>query len=130
MPLVHLVIGLALVQFLYFAFAVGKARETWKVPAPATTGNEVFERYFRVQMNTLELLVVFLPASVLFAQYLSSYIAAALGVVYLIGRFVYFSSYVKEPKSRSLGYGLSVLPVMVLLGGALVGAIRAAVLTL
>jgi uncharacterized MAPEG superfamily protein len=130
MPLVHLVIGLALAQFLFFLFAVGKARETYKVPAPATTGNEVFERYFRVQMNTLELLVILVPSILLFGQYFGAYLAAALGVVYLIGRFVYFSSYVKEPKSRSLGYGVSVLPIMVLLVGAIIGAIRAAMLTL
>jgi glutathione S-transferase len=130
MPLVHLVIGLALAQFLFFLFAVGKARETYKVPAPATTGNLIFERYFRVQMNTLELLVIFVPSILLFGQYFGAYIAAALGVLYLIGRFVYFRSYVKEPKSRSLGYGVSVLPIMVLLVGAIIGAIRAAMLTL
>jgi glutathione S-transferase len=130
MPLVHLVIGLALAQFLFFLFAVGKARESYKVPAPATTGNEIFERYFRVQMNTLELLVLFVPSILLFGQYISPLIAAALGVLYLIGRFVYFSSYVKEPKSRSLGYGLSALPIMVLLAGAIIGSIRAAMLTL
>lgn len=130
MPLVHIVIGLALAQFLFFCFAVGKARGTYKVAAPATTGNEMFERYFRVQMNTLELLIIFLPSIVLFGQYCGSYIAAALGVIYLIGRMIYFMSYVKDPKSRSAGYGLSALPVMVLLAGAIIGAIRAAVLTL
>ena len=130
MPLVHIVLGLALAQFLFFCFAVGKARGTYKVSAPATTGNEMFERYFRVQMNTLELLVIFLPSLVLFAQYSGAYIAAALGVIYLIGRTIYFLSYVKDPKSRSMGYGLSALPVMVLLAGAIIGAIRAAILTL
>jgi len=130
MPLVQLVIGLALVQFFFFLFAVGKARETYKVAAPATTGNEVFERYFRVQMNTLELLVVFIPAISIFSQYFGSYLGAGLGVVYLLGRIVYFTSYVKDPKSRSMGYGLSVLPIMILVVGAIVGAIRAAVLTL
>jgi glutathione S-transferase len=130
MPLIHIVVGLALAQFVFFCFAVGKARATYKVPAPATTGNEMFERYFRVQMNTLELLVVFVPSIVLFGQYFGSYLGTALGVVYLIGRLIYFTSYVKDPKSRSLGYGLSALPVFVLLGGAIFGAIRAAVLTL
>lgn len=130
MPLVHLVIGLALVQFLFFLFAVGRARETYKVAAPATTGNEIFERYFRVQMNTLELLVIFVPAVLLFGQYFGEYLAAGLGGVYLIGRLVYFTSYVKDPRSRSLGYGLSALPVMILLAGAVIGAIRAVVLTL
>ena len=130
MPLVHIVVGLALAQFLFFCFAVGKARGTYKVAAPATTGNEMFERYFRVQMNTLELLVVFLPSILLSAQYFGAYLATALGVIYLIGRMIYFTSYVKDPKSRSMGYGLSILPVVVLLVGAIIGAVRAAVLTL
>jgi glutathione S-transferase len=126
MPLVQLVIALALAQFFFFLFAVGKARATYKVAAPATTGNEVFERYFRVQMNTLELLVMFVPAIIMFAQFFGAYLAAALGVVYLIGRFIYFTTYVKDPKSRSAGYGLSALPIMIFIVGALVGAIRAA----
>ena len=130
MPLVHIVVVLALVQFLFFCFAVGKARGTYKVAAPATTGNEMFERYFRVQMNTLELLVIFVPAILIFGQYLGAYVAVALGVVYLVGRLIYFTSYVKDPKSRSMGYGLSALPVMILLAGSIFGAIRAAVMTL
>jgi glutathione S-transferase len=130
MPLVHIVVGLALAQFLFFCFAVGRARGTYKVAAPATTGNEMFERYFRVQMNTLELLVIFVPSILLCGQYFGSYLATALGVIYLIGRMIYFTSYVKDPKSRSMGYGLSALPVIVLLVGAIVGAIRAAVITL
>lgn len=130
MPLVHIVVGLALVQFLFFCFAVGKARGTYKVAAPATTGNEMFERYFRVQMNTLELLVIFVPSILIFGQYFGAYTAVALGVIYLVGRLIYFTSYVKDPKSRSMGYGLSALPVMILLAGSLFGAIRAAVMTL
>ncbi len=130
MPLVHLVIALALVQFFFFLFAVGKARGTYKVTAPATTGNEVFERYFRVQMNTLELLVMFVPSILIFAQYFGSYSAAALGAIYLVGRLVYFTSYVKEPKSRGVGFALSIGPILVMIAGAIVGAIRAAVLTL
>jgi glutathione S-transferase len=130
MPLVHLVIGLALAQFFFFLMAVGKARGTYKVPAPATTGNDIFERYFRVQMNTLELLVIFVPSIILFGAYVSAYIAAALGFIYLIGRLIYFTSYVKDPKTRSLGYGLSALPVIVLVAGGIIGAIRAAVLTM
>jgi glutathione S-transferase len=130
MPLIHLVVGLALVQFLFFCFAVGRARGTYKVAAPATTGNEMFERYFRVQMNTLELLIIFVPSILIFGQYFGAYVAVALGGIYLIGRLVYFTSYVKDPKSRSMGYGLSALPVMILLAGSIFGAIRAAVMTL
>jgi hypothetical protein len=130
MPLVQLVIGLALAQFFFFLYAVGKARMTYKVVAPATTGNEIFERYFRVQMNTLELLVMFVPSILLFAQFFGGYLAAALGVLYLVGRLIYFTSYVKEPRSRSLGYGLSALPIMIFIAGTIFGAIRAAVMRL
>src|SRR4051794_32728633 len=107
MPYVHIVIGLALLQFFYFSMLVGKARGKYNVPAPAVTGNEIFERYFRVHMNTLELLVIFIPSILIFGQYLSPYVAAGIGVIYLIGRMMYVSAYVKDPKSRSAGFGLS-----------------------
>ncbi len=125
MALVQLVIVLALVQFFAFAVAVGKARETYGVVAPATTGHEIFERYYRVQMNTLELLVLLIPALWLFARDLSPATAAGLGALYLIGRGVYFVSYVKDPKTRSLGFALSSGPIVLLLLGALFGAARA-----
>jgi uncharacterized membrane protein YecN with MAPEG domain len=125
MPYVHLVVGLALAEFLLFAVLVTKARIRYEVPAPAITGNEFFERYFRVHMNTLEQLVVFLPAILIFAHYLSPYIAAALGLVFIIGRLVYLQGYVKDPKKREFGFILSVLPNAILLGGAIYGALRA-----
>ena len=125
MPYVHIVIGLALVQFLFFAVGVTRARVRYKVPAPATTGNEMFERYFRVQMNTLEQLVVFIPSILIFGQYLSPYLAAAIGAVFLIGRLVYQFAYVKDPKKREAGFLLSVIPTVILLIGAIFGAARA-----
>jgi len=82
----------------------------------------MFERYFRVQMNTLELLILFIPAIWIFGFYLSADAAAGLGAVYLIGRIIYFMAYVRNPKNRSLGYGLSAGPVVVLVIGALIGA--------
>jgi glutathione S-transferase len=126
MPYVHIVICLALVEFLYFAIAVSKARGRYNVPAPAMAGNEIFERHMRVQMNTLEQLIVFIPSIVLFGQYLSPYLAAALGVVFLIGRLVYFFAYVKDPKKRETGFILSFAPTVILLGGGIFGAARAA----
>jgi glutathione S-transferase len=122
MIFVHLVIGIALLEFLFFILAVGKARKTYNVVAPATTGNEIFERYFRVQMNTLELLIVFIPSITLFARYANPNIAAGLGVLFIIGRAWYFRSYVRDPRSRSAGYGLSFLPTVILLVGGLIGA--------
>jgi glutathione S-transferase len=123
MAWVLIVIVLALVQFYAFGIIVGRARVRHGVPAPATTGNPVFERYFRVQMNTLEQLVGFLPALWLFAQFVDPHWAAALGTVYLIGRQIYFLSYVKDPKSRSLGFALTALPTFIMLAGVLYEAV-------
>lgn len=127
MALVNLIVALALVQFFAFATAVGMAREKYQVAAPATTGNEVFERYFRVQMNTLELLVMLVPAIWMFGFYVSAKVAAGLGALYLIGRVIYFFSYVRDPRKRSLGFGLSAGPVAVLVIGALIGAAAGAI---
>jgi glutathione S-transferase len=125
MKYVALVGLLALLQYVFFGMAVGHARGKYGVQAPAIGGHEVFERYFRVQQNTLELLVVLLPALWLFALYVSAPWAALLGAVYLVGRVLYFVGYVRDPARRELGFGLSMVPVLVLLIGALVGAAMA-----
>jgi glutathione S-transferase len=122
MDLVTVILVLALLQYIAFAMLVGGARGKYGVKAPATTGHEVFERYFRVQQNTLELLVVFVPAIWLFGQYVSTLWAAILGLVYLVGRVVYLKSYVADPAKRSAGFGLSFLPIAVMLIGVLIGA--------
>jgi uncharacterized MAPEG superfamily protein len=125
MEFVAIVTVLALLQYIYFAVLVGQARGKFGVNGPAVTGHPVFERYFRVQMNTLELLVAFLPALWLFAQYISPLWAAILGAIYLVGRFLYLRAYVADPAKRGLGFGLSMLPTLVLLLGGLVGAVLA-----
>ena len=124
MAYVLLVVSLALLQFVWFGIEVGRARAKYNCPAPATTGNEIFERTFRVQMNTLEQLVVFLPSIFLFAQQVSATWAAGLGVVYLVGRTLFFFSYVRDPKSRGLGFMLTMTPNLVMVIGTLVAAVR------
>lgn len=125
MEFVAIVTVLALLQYIYFGVLVGQARGKFGVNGPAVTGHPVFERYFRVQMNTLELLVAFLPALWLFAQYISPMWAAILGAVYLVGRFLYLRAYVADPAKRGLGFGLSMLPTLALLLGGLAGAVLA-----
>jgi glutathione S-transferase len=124
MAYVDIVTALALLQFIVFGFKVGQARERLGIKAPAITGNETFERQFRVQQNTLEQLVIFLPGLYLFSHYFSPTAAAGLGVVYLIGREVYAAAYVKDPAKRSAGFGLTALPCVILLLGGLFGAVR------
>lgn len=123
MHLVALVGLLALLQYLVFGALVGRARGKYGVKAPAVTGHEVFERYFRVQQNTLELLVAFLPALWLFALYVSATWAVGLGAVYLVGRVLFLRGYVADPSKREIGFGLSFLPILVLVVGALIGVL-------
>jgi hypothetical protein len=125
MPYVHIVTALAVLQFIVFGFKVGAARERYGVKAPAVTGNETFERLFRIQMNTLEQLIVLLPGLYLYARYFSPFVAAALGVVYLLGRELYAFTYVRDPAKRSVGYGMTFLPMVILIVGGLIGAVRA-----
>jgi len=125
MSLVHLVVALALAEFLLFGWAVGQARVRYNVPAPATTGNPTFERYFRVQMNTLEQLVIFVPSLVMFAHYWGPLVAAALGALFIIGRAIYFYGYTRAPDKRHTGFMMSAVPNLALLVGAVAGAIHA-----
>ena len=121
MDLTALIILLALAQYVYFTLRVGAGRARYGVDAPKTAGDERFERLYRVQMNTLEQLVVFVPSMLLFASYVNANGAALAGVVFILGRQLYASEYVREPKSRGPGMGITLLANAVLLVGALVG---------
>lgn len=123
MNFVDIIAMLALLQYLMFGSLVGRARGTYGVKAPAVTGHEQFERVYRVQMNTLELLVVFLPALYVAARYWPAPFVAGVGAVYLVGRVVYWRAYVAAPASRGLGFLLSVGPVFTLLIVALGAAV-------
>jgi uncharacterized MAPEG superfamily protein len=125
MSLVAVVIALALLEFVVFGMLVGRARARYGVKAPAITGHEVFERYFRVHYNTMELLVVFVPAMWIFGLYVSPRWGAVLGSVYLVGRILYLRGYVADPAKREFGFGMSVAPIFVLLIGGLLGAAKA-----
>ena len=125
MPYVAIVTVLALLQFFWFGWQVGVARTKYNIAAPAVSGNEMFERVFRVHMNTQEQLVVFLPALWIFAGYISPLWAAVLGAVFIVGRALYARTYVKDPKSRSPGFAMTALPILALLVGILIWAVWA-----
>jgi glutathione S-transferase len=118
MAYVTAIVMLALVQYFYFSIEVGRARGRFGVAAPATSGNEEFERYFRVQQNTLEQLIMFIPAIYATAYYGNPLYAA--GVVFLVGRMLFFRSYVKDPASRTVGFLLSMVPSLGMVLAALI----------
>ncbi len=123
MQYVELVAILAVAQYLTFGVLAGQARRTSGLKAPAVIGHPGFERMYRVQMNTLETLVAFLPALYIAAQYWPAYIVAGLGVVYLIGRLLYWRAYVSDPAKRALGFMLSMFPTIALCVLAMVGIV-------
>ncbi len=125
MNLVDLVALLALVQLFVFSVLVGRARGRYQVKAPAVTGHEMFERAYRVQMNTLEIMVLFVPALYLAARHWSPAYAALAGAVYLVGRSVYAVAYLRSPDRRGLGFALSVVPVLVMIIASFIGVLRA-----
>ena len=119
MEYVAIVTILVLIQYLWFGTEVGIMRGRHGVNAPAITGAPEFERMFRVQQNTMEQLVVFVPALWLYATYVSATWAAGLGLVFIAARFVYRYSYVRDPAARSLGFTAGFLVTVVLLVGRL-----------
>ena len=123
MNYIQIIALLAVLQFFVFGILVGRARVRYGVKAPAVTGNEHFERAFRVQMNTLEQLVGFLPALLIAGQYWTQALVAGLGLVWLIGRLIYRQSYVTDPAKSQIGFLLTVIPTVILLGLGLVGAV-------
>ena len=115
LPLTSLVTLGAIILFFFMGLRVAKTRGTFNVPAPATSGDPIFERHFRVQMNTLEWLAMFLPALWLGAVWHSDVVAAGLGLVWIVGRIIYMVAYVADPKTRSLGFVVQMLATLSLI---------------
>jgi glutathione S-transferase len=124
MPYVELVAALAILQYLHFGALTGRARRDSGLKAPAVTGHDGFERMYRVQMNTLETMVAFLPALFLAARHWPGFVVASLGVVYLVGRHLYWRGYVSStPSKRGTGFMLSIIPTGILLALAIIGSV-------
>ena len=113
-----LVTLLAVLVYFYSSILVSRARGKFGVKLPATSGNADFERVFRVHMNTLEFMPVFLPSLWLFAIYISDGIAAAIGLVWVIGRVLYVFGYARAVKDRSRGFAIQALAAIALWVGA------------
>ena len=116
-----------LALLLYFAtfMNVGRARGKYGVKAPSKTGNEHFERAYRIQMNTLEQMAFFLPSMWLYALLLNDIGAAVGGVIWVFGRAIYALAYAKNPSSRGLGYMISFISAVGLFLGAAYGVVKA-----
>lgn len=113
-----------LILYLVLIVNVGRARSTYKVSPPQTSGNPDFERVFRVQQNTSEQLILFLPSLWLFSLFVSPIWGAVIGAVWIVGRILYAWGYYQAAEKRLIGFAISSSSIMVLLVGAIVGIIR------
>jgi glutathione S-transferase len=120
-----LVTGLALLLYLVLVINVSRARGRYKVAAPAIAGDPGFDRAFRVQQNTLEQIVVFLPSLWLFSAFVSLLWSAAIGFLWILARIYYAWSYYRDAGKRGPGFGVSTICTVVLLLGSIVGMLRA-----
>ena len=122
----ELVTLLALLEYSILGVMVGRARVKYGIEAPATTGNPEFERYFRVHVNTLESLIVFLPAVWIFAYAVNYHIGVALGVLFIIARIIYANGYLNAPANRAPGaLATGIINVILVLGSVIWIVVRA-----
>jgi len=124
MPRYSAIVTVLAVAFYFFiATRVGAARQKFGVKLPAIAGHPDFERVFRVHMNTLEWMPIFLPLLWLCAIYLSDIGAAALGLVWIVGRILYFSGYTQAVEKRRPGFFIQSMACALLLIGAIAGIV-------
>jgi glutathione S-transferase len=116
--LVPLIVLLTVLLNFWTMAMVGRARGRTGIKAPAVTGHPDFERAYRVQMNTLEQTVVFLPALYLCQMYFRTDVAVVLGFVWLVGRLIFAIAYLQDAAKRGPGF----LVAMAAFGGLLIGA--------
>lgn len=119
-PLTGLVTIITLIVYFWMAFKVGKARAAFGVPAPRMDGPDDFLRVLRVQGNTAENLLLFLPSIWLFALTVGDIWAAAIGIFYPVGRVLYARGYYAEALKRSTGFTVGLASTVILLLGSLI----------
>ena len=117
---------LALLEYSILGVMVGRARQTYGIVAPATTGNPDFERYNRVHVNTLEALIVFLPAVWIFSLSVNYHTGVLLGLLFVIARIVYAAGYISAASKRSTGaMATGIINVILVVGGLIALTIKA-----
>jgi glutathione S-transferase len=124
MPTYTAIVTLLAVAFYFFlATRVAVARGKLGVKLPATTGNPDFERIFRAHVNMLEWMPTFLVPLWLCAIYLNDAAAAVLGLVWIVGRALYFTGYSRAVEKRLPGFFVQSTVCLLLFIGAAAGIV-------
>lgn len=124
LPLTSIVTLLVVLLMFVTGLNVGRARGRYGIKAPAVTGHELFERAYRIQMNTLETAASMLPALWLYAAFVGDWGAGAMGAIWVIARVWYAVAYQKDPATRGQAFGLAALASVGLWLGALWGIVE------
>lgn len=125
-PLAGIVTVITLFIYLWMAVQVGKSRSKHDVPAPQNTGPDEFLRVLRVHENTVEGLLLFLPALWMFALTFGDLWAGLIGIFYPLGRVIYAKGYYQAADKRSRGFMIGLISTSILLIGSLIGLILSA----
>ena len=123
--LTALVTLLAIVISIGTALLVARVRTVTGIQPPAMSGDPRIERALRVQGNTMESFMMFLPALWLAALYFQGWVPPIIGLVWCLGRVIYAAGYVKAAERRHLGFGISMLSVIALIVLAVIGIVGA-----
>ncbi|HVP83162.1 MAG TPA: MAPEG family protein [Rhizomicrobium sp.] len=117
---------LAILLYTFMMIRVGQMRGKHGVTAPATTGHPEFERAFRIHYNTLESLTVFMALLWLATIYfhMLPWLPALVGLIWVIGRFLYMTGYMADPSKRGTGFTIATLSQLALLIIAVIGIVQ------
>jgi len=124
LPLTSLATLLAVALMLWTSIIVGKARVKYEIKAPATSGHEMFDRAYRVQMNTLESAMLLLPSMWLYASLIGDLGAGVSGAIWVAGRVWFALAYQQDPAKRGPGFGISFLAIAGMWAGSLWAVIQ------
>lgn len=120
----------AMLLYMVMTGRVGAMRGKYKIEAPAVSGHPAFECAYRVQMNTLEAMPLFLPSLWLATAFFSNrfpgtwWLPGALGAIWVVGRYLYMQGYIAAPSKRGAGFGISMFAQLALLILSVIGVIK------
>lgn len=115
---------LAVLISLAFMIGVARTRFRVRIDAPAMSGHPDLERAVRIQANTVEQFVIFLPSLWLAALYFQGWLPPIIGLIWCLGRIIYAFVYGTH-KQRFPGFALTILPTLILVVLAAIGLIGA-----
>ena|SRR5690348_16198972 len=115
---------LAVLISIFFAINVARNRSATGIDAPSMSGDPRLERALRIQGNTVEQFVVFVPSLWLAALYFQGWAPPIIGLVWCLGRIIYFFVY-GTSRQRFPGFAPTIFSTLILIVLAIIGIVQA-----